>query len=52
MPSEGHEQKPAGVCMDHKMSPIDNSTKIMYAGKIFRIQPQEYKGNPVFKAQK
>lgn len=52
MPSEGYKQKPAGVCMAHKMSPIDNSTKTMYAGKVFKIEPQEYKGNPVFKAQK
>ncbi len=34
MPSEGYEQKPAGVCCAHKMSPIDNSMKTMIAGKI------------------
>ena len=52
MPSEGHEQKPAGVCVMHKMSPIDNSTKTMIAGKVFRIKPQEYKGNAVLNANK
>ena len=34
----------------HKMSPIDNSTKTMIAGKVFRIKPQEYKGNAVLNA--
>jgi len=53
MPSEGYEQKPAGVCVAHKMSKINNSTKTMIAGKVFQIKPQEYHGpNAVLKANK
>jgi hypothetical protein len=52
MPNKGQNQKPAGVDCSHKMSPIDNSTKTMIAGKVFKIKPQEYKGNAVLRANR
>ncbi len=52
MPSEGKDQKSAGINVSNKMTGIDNSTKTMIAGKIFKIKPQEYKGNAVLNANK
>jgi hypothetical protein len=46
MPSEGYKQKPAGVCVAHKMKNNPNATKTMIAGKIMKIKPQEYTAYP------
>ncbi len=45
MPSEGYEQKPAGVCVAHKRTGINKSTNKMIAGKVFKIKPQENHGS-------
>ena len=51
MPSEGYKQKPAGVCLAHKMKDNPNATKTMIAGKTFNIVPQRYSGmNAVLRA--
>lgn len=52
MPSEGKVQKSAGIDVSDKCIGIDNSTKTMIAGKIFKIEPQKYKGNAVLNANK
>jgi len=51
MPSQGEYQKAAGVDVSDKCVGPNDGPKTMIAGKVFKIVPQEYKGNPVFKAQ-
>lgn len=50
MPSQGQKQKSAGIKLP--TPPLNNGMKTMVCGKGFKIQPQKYKGNPVFAANK
>jgi len=44
MPKEGMSQKPAGV--KKPAPPLNNGTKTMICGKVFKIKPQHYTASP------
>ena len=50
MPSQGEYQERAGIDVSDKCVGLNNTTKTMIAGKVFRIEPQKYKGNAVLNA--